>query len=44
MDRGQRPIAIDRTVFEEIANKAKSGCPVSKLFKAKITMDARLEG
>jgi osmotically inducible protein OsmC len=34
----------DRAVFEEIANKAKSGCPVSKLFKAKITMDARLEG
>ena len=34
----------DPAVFEEIANKAKSGCPVSKLFKAKITMDARLEG
>ena len=33
----------DQAKFEEIANKAKEGCPVSKLFKAKITMDARLE-
>jgi osmotically inducible protein OsmC len=29
--------------FEEIANKAKAGCPVSKLMKAKITMEAKLE-
>src|SRR4026207_2059822 len=29
--------------FQEIANKAKTGCPVSKLLKAKITMDAKLE-
>jgi osmotically inducible protein OsmC len=28
--------------FEELANKAKAGCPVSKVLKAKITMDARL--
>ena len=34
----------DRAKFEAIANKAKTGCPVSKLLKAKITMDARLEG
>ena len=33
----------DRARFEEIANKAKAGCPVSKLLKAKISMDARLE-
>ncbi len=33
----------DRALFEEIADKAKSGCPVSKLMKTKITMDARLE-
>jgi osmotically inducible protein OsmC len=32
----------DRARFEEIANKAKVGCPVSKLLKATITMDARL--
>lgn len=33
----------DRAKFEEIANKAKAGCPVSKLMKARITMEARLE-
>jgi osmotically inducible protein OsmC len=33
----------DRQAFEAAANKAKSGCPVSKLLNAKITMDARLE-
>lgn len=34
----------DQAKFMEIANKAKTGCPVSKLLKANITMDARLEG
>ena len=33
----------DQAKFERIANKAKEGCPVSKLMKAKITMNARLE-
>lgn len=33
----------DQAKFEEIANKAKTGCPVSKLLKAQITMDATLE-
>ena len=33
----------DQAKFEQIANKAKEGCPVSKLLKAKITMNARLE-
>jgi lipoyl-dependent peroxiredoxin len=33
----------DDAKFQEIANKAKAGCPVSKLLKAKITMDAKLE-
>lgn len=33
----------DQAKFLEIANKAKVGCPVSKLLKAKITMDATLE-
>ena len=28
--------------FEELAGKAKAGCPVSKLFKADITLDAKL--
>jgi osmotically inducible protein OsmC len=34
----------DRQAFETAANNAKSGCPVSKLLNAKITMDAKLEG
>jgi len=29
--------------FLELANKAKAGCPVSKLLKANITLDATLE-
>lgn len=33
----------DQAKFEQVAHKAKEGCPVSKLMKAKITMDARLE-
>ncbi len=33
---------IDQARFEEIANKAKAGCPVSKLLKTNITMNARL--
>ena len=30
--------------FAELAGKAKAGCPVSKLLKATITMDAKLLG
>ena len=30
--------------FEELAGKAKAGCPVSKVLNAKITMLAKLEG
>ena len=33
---------IDDAKFQEIAKKAKEGCPVSKLFKAEITLDAKL--
>lgn len=33
----------DNARFQELANKAKAGCPVSKLLNAKITMTARLE-
>jgi len=35
---------IDQAGFETAANNAKSGCPISRLLKAEITMDARLEG
>ena len=33
----------DQAKFDEIANQAKAGCPVSKVLNAKITMDATLE-
>lgn len=33
---------IDRGKFAELADKAKSSCPVSKLMKAAITLDAAL--
>ncbi len=34
---------IDQAKFDELANKAKEGCPVSKVLNAKITMNARLQ-
>ena len=34
--------SLEDSKFQEIAKKAKEGCPVSKLFKADITMDAKL--
>ena len=33
---------IDAAKFAELADKAKAGCPVSKLLKAEITLDAAL--
>ena len=33
----------DDATFQSIANRAKTGCPVSKLLNAKITLDATLE-
>ena len=33
----------DPAKFQEVANKAKAGCPVSKVLNAKITMNAKLE-
>jgi osmotically inducible protein OsmC len=32
----------DQAKFEELAGKAKAGCPVSKLLNTKITLDAKL--
>ena len=40
--KGKVPGA-DQAKFTELANKAKAGCPVSKLLKAEITLDAKLE-
>lgn len=33
---------IDDATFQDLAGKAKAGCPVSKLLNATITMDAKL--
>lgn len=33
----------DEAAFKMAANNAKAGCPISKLLKAEITMDAKLE-
>jgi len=33
-----------KEAFDKAANNAKSGCPISRLLNAKITMSARLEG
>ena len=33
----------DEAAFQEAARKAKEGCPVSKLFNATITLDAKLQ-
>ena len=33
---------IDQAKFDEISAKAKAGCPISRLLKAEITLDAKL--
>jgi osmotically inducible protein OsmC len=43
LDVTARVPGASRQVFETAAGAAKSGCPVSKVLKAEITMDARLE-
>ena len=35
---------IDQAGFDDAAQKAKEGCPISRLLNAEITLDARLEG
>ena len=35
---------IDQARFQELAAKAKAGCPISKLLKAEITLVSTLEG
>jgi len=32
----------DEATFQALAEQAKAGCPVSKLLKAEITLEARL--
>ncbi|MCQ8278051.1 OsmC family protein [Acetobacteraceae bacterium KSS8] len=33
---------IENTQFQELAGKAKAGCPISKLLTAEVTLDAQL--
>ena len=33
---------VDQATFEELTGKAKAGCPLSKVLKANITLDASL--
>lgn len=44
LDLTARVPGADRDAFMQAANNAKNGCPVSKLLKAEITLDAKLEG
>jgi len=39
--RAKGPV-VDQAKFQELAAKAKAGCPVSKLLKADVTLDAAL--
>ena len=34
---------IDEATFSDVASRAKINCPVSRLFRAEITLDAQLE-
>jgi len=43
LDVAARIPGADQSRFEMAAGNAKAGCPVSRLFNAEITMDARLE-
>jgi osmotically inducible protein OsmC len=42
LDTTVRIPGADRAKFEKAAEGAKSGCPISKLLNARITMEARL--
>jgi len=44
LDVAARIPGASKEAFDTAANAAKSGCPVSKVLNATITMDARLEG
>ena len=44
LDVTARVPGADQAAFETAAGNAKAGCPVSRLFNAEITMDAKLEG
>ena len=43
LDVSVRAPGADRAKFDQAAQNAKAGCPLSKVLKAEITMNARLE-
>jgi osmotically inducible protein OsmC len=43
LDLTARVPGADQTTFEAAANKAKVGCPISRVLNARITLDATLE-
>jgi osmotically inducible protein OsmC len=43
LDLSAKIPGANRQAFEAAANKAKTGCPVSKVLNARITLDAKLE-
>jgi lipoyl-dependent peroxiredoxin len=43
LDVGVRAPGANRAKFDEAAAKAKAGCPLSKVLRAEISMEARLE-
>src|SRR4028118_587858 len=43
LDVVARIAGADQAAFDTAAKNAKEGCPISKLLKAEITMDAKLE-
>jgi osmotically inducible protein OsmC len=44
LDVTARVPGADAAALQKAADNAKAGCPVSRLFNAEITMDAKLEG
>ena len=43
LDLAAKIPGVDEPKFSAIANAAKAGCPISRLLKANVTMDAKLE-
>src|SRR5213596_3503087 len=43
LDVAARVPGVDPAKFTAAANAAKAGCPISRLLKANVTMDAKLE-
>jgi len=44
LDVTARIPGADQAKFDKAANDAKTGCPISRLLNAKITMSAKLAG